>query len=164
MKKLNIAYIGVGTNLGDKLQNIRLAYQLIQNNIGIISRKSNLYKTPPWGFESTEEFYNSVIKVDTYLEPEHLLDELQKIEMQLGKKQTFTIGYSSRLIDLDIIDFNNKIIDTNRLSIPHSHLAERNFVLAPLFDVCPKWIHPKSKKSIHQLIEDLNIPITKVVY
>ncbi len=152
MRKLNIVYIGIGTNLGDKLNNIQLAYQHIQSEIGVISRKSNIYKTPPWGFESTEEFYNSVIKVNTFLEPEALLDELQKIEVHLGKRQTYSIGYSSRLIDLDIIDFNNKVIDTNRLSIPHSHLTERSFVLLPLFDVSPSWTHPKTKKTIQQLI------------
>jgi len=108
MTKLNITYIGVGTNLGDKLKNIRSAYQLIQSNIGVISKKSDIYKTPPWGFASTEEFYNSVIEVKTFLEPELLLDELQKIETLLGKKQSYSIGYSSRLIDLDIIDLTIK--------------------------------------------------------
>ena len=164
MKKLNIVYIGVGTNLGDKLNNIYLAYQLIQKKIGVISRKSNIYKSPPWGFDSTEEFYNSVIKINTYLDPEALLDALQEIEIKLGKKPTYKIGYSSRLIDLDIIDFNSQIIDSKRLSIPHSHLTERNFVLTPLFDVCPEWIHPKSKKHIQNLIETINNPITKVDY
>jgi 2-amino-4-hydroxy-6-hydroxymethyldihydropteridine diphosphokinase len=164
MKKLNITYIGIGTNLGNKPNNIRLAYQYIQLNIGNITRKSKIYKSPPWGFESTEDFYNSVIEVNTILEPELLLDELQKIEKLLGKKQTFNIGYSSRLIDLDIIDFNNKIIDTERLSIPHSHLTERNFVLYPLFDVCPNWIHPKQKTSISELIKKINNPIATVDY
>jgi len=162
MKKLNIVYIGIGTNLGNKLNNIHLAYQLIQSNVGVISKKSNIYKSPPWGFESTEEFYNSVIKVSTFLEPELLLNELQKIETLLGKKQTYNIGYSSRLIDLDIIDFNNEIIDSKRLSIPHSHLAERNFVLYPLYDVCPNWIHPESKKTILELIKKIDNPILKV--
>lgn len=160
MKKLNITYIGIGTNLGNKLNNIQLAYNHIQLTIGEITNKSNIYKTPPWGFESTEEFYNSVIEVRTYLEPELLLDELQKIEIALGKKQTYKIGYSSRLIDLDIIDFNEKIINTKRLSIPHSHLAERNFVLFPLFDVCPNWVHPKTKKTIAELIKKNDNPIT----
>jgi deoxyguanosine kinase len=164
MKKLNIAYIGIGTNLGNKLNNIRLAYEHIQLCIGNIITKSNIYKTPPWGFESTEEFYNSVIEVHTLLEPELLLDELQNIENLLGKKQTFNIGYSSRLIDLDIIDFNKKIIDSKRLSIPHSHLTERNFVLYPLFDVCPNWAHPKSKIPILELIKKNDNPIAIVDY
>jgi len=164
MTKLNITYIGIGTNLGDKLKNIHSAYHFIQSKIGVISKKSDIYKTPPWGFASTEEFYNSVIEVKTFLEPEILLDELQKIEILLGKKQSYKIGYSSRVIDLDIIDFNNKIINSNRLSIPHSHLAERNFVLYPLADVCPNWNHPKTNKTISQLIKRINNPITKVVY
>ena len=150
---LNTVYIGVGTNLGDKLNNIRMAYQMIQSSVGDITRKSFIYKTPPWGFESKEDFNNSVIEVKTKLDSIQLLDELQSIEKALGKKQAYQIGYASRLIDLDIIDFNGEIIDNKRLSIPHSHLSDRNFVLFPLFDVCPKWVHPKTKKSISKLIK-----------
>ena len=164
MRKLNIVYIGIGTNLGNKFNNIRLAYQAIQSNIGVISRKSNIYKTPSWGFESTEDFYNSVIKVHTFLEPIPLLDELQKIEEQLGKTQTYKIGYSSRLIDLDIIDYNNIIIDNNRLNIPHAHLSERNFVLLPLLDIYPDWTHPKTNKTALELFKKINNAISKIYY
>lgn len=162
MKKLNTVYIGVGTNLGDKLNNIHLAYQAIQSHIGDITGKSFIYKTPPWGFHSTEDFYNSVIKVKTTLPPMDLLDQLQVIEKSLGKTPTYTIGYSSRLIDLDIIDYNNEIIENNRLSIPHSHIADRNFVIFPLYDVCPNWVHPKTNKPILALKKEIDKTISKV--
>ena len=165
MKKLNSVYVGVGTNLGDKLNNIQLAYKLIQSEIGEIVRKSHVYKTPPWGFESDEYFYNSVIEIKTFFDPEKLLNKLQSIERVLGKKQKFKIGYSSRLIDLDIIDFNNQIIDSKRLTIPHSHVSKRNFVLYPLKDVCPNWIHPITKRTIQELLNLINedVMIEKVV-
>ena len=163
--KLNTVYIGVGTNLGDKLSNIRMAYVLIQTSVGEITRKSFIYKTPPWGFKSTAFFYNSVIEVKTFLSSDFLLDALQKIEKKLGKSQELKIGYASRLIDLDIIDFNNQIIDTKRLTVPHSHLSNRNFVLYPLQDVCSNWKHPKSKKKIDELIKllDADNSITRVI-
>lgn len=156
MSKLSYLYIGLGSNLGDKLKNIHLACDLIQSKIGDIKLKSHIYKSPPWGFESKDEFYNSVILVYTKLSPSHLLMEIKKIERFLGRDNSYKIGYSSRLIDIDIIDYNGVLFENDLLSIPHPHLHSRNFVLYPLYDINNEWIHPINGKSISLLIQELN--------
>lgn len=156
MSKLNYSYIGLGSNLGNKLENIHLAYILIQKKIGNICGKSSIYQTPPWGFDSKDDFYNSVILIETKLGAQELLTQLKLIESELGRDATLKIGYSSRVIDLDIIDFNNEIISRNDLVVPHPHIEKRNFVLYPLQEINSKWIHPKNNMTIENLIDYLN--------
>lgn len=156
MTALKKVYLGLGANLGDKLSNIHQAYEWIEKTIGLIVTKSSIYKSPPWGFDSKDDFYNSVILVETALEVNELLDNIQWIEKQLGKSSSFTIGYQSRIIDIDILDYNQEVITTQRLHLPHSHMEQRAFVLFPLKEVNSHWHHPISKHSINQLIKDFS--------
>tara|TARA_B100000809_G_scaffold255813_1_gene294901 strand:+ start:564 stop:1064 length:501 start_codon:yes stop_codon:yes gene_type:complete len=166
MSKLNYLYLGLGSNLGDKLNNIHLAYCLIQKKIGVICRKSFVYKTPPWGFDSEEYFFNSVILVKSNLTANDVLAKIKWIEARLGRETSYTIGYSSRIIDIDILDFNNDVNETESLILPHPHIEKRSFVLYPLQDVNSKWVHPKSNSSLENLITNLdkNTEISRVIF
>ena len=131
MSKLNYLYLGLGSNLGDKRENINLAYLHIQEKIGNIFRKSSIYETPPWGFQSEDVFYNTVIFLETELTAQQVLEKIQEIEKELGRVKDFKIGYSSRVIDIDILDYNNMILEKPQLVLPHPHIEERNFVFYP---------------------------------
>lgn len=156
MSKLNYLYLGLGSNLGDKRENINLAYGHIQEKIGNICRKSAIYETPPWGFQSEDVFYNTVIFLETELTAEQVLEKIQEIEKELGRVKDFKIGYSSRVIDIDILDYNNMILEKPQLVLPHPHIEKRNFVLYPMRDIAENWQHPKSRINIDQLIENLD--------
>lgn len=156
MSKLNYLYLGLGSNLGDKRENINLAYLHIQEKIGNIFRKSAIYETPPWGFQSEDVFYNTVIFLETELTAEQVLEKIQEIEKELGRVKDFKIGYSSRVIDIDILDYNNMILEKPQLVLPHPHIEKRNFVLYPMRDIAENWQHPKSRINIDQLIENLD--------
>ena len=157
MKQLHKVYIAVGTNLGDKYQNIYDAYKLIQNQIGNITSKSHIYITKPWGFNSTSDFYNSVIEVYTYKTPKDLLTALKHIENKMGRKPKMGNQYESRVIDLDILSFEDIIINSEELTIPHPHIEKRNFVYYPFLDVCLNWINPKTKVYLKTINKDENI-------
>ena len=153
MTKFKYAYIGIGTNLGDKCKNIEDAIDLMEQCIGPVMAGSKLYKTPPWGFNSEGDFLNGVIKINTILEPLILLKKLKVIEQKMGRDLGPKIGYQSRIIDLDILDYNGQMFFNHSLSVPHPLLTERNFVLMPLNDIDPNWKHPTTKLVVSQLIE-----------
>jgi 2-amino-4-hydroxy-6-hydroxymethyldihydropteridine diphosphokinase len=148
MKQLHKVYIGVGTNLGDKYQNIYNAYKHIQTKIGNITSKSSIYVSEPWGFESTEIFLNSVIEIYTDLSPTDLLNKLKKIEIEVGRKKKKSNQYESRIIDLDIILYNNLVMKTEELTIPHPFFEQRDFVYIPLIEINKKIVNPKTKKQL----------------
>ncbi len=149
---LNKVYIGVGTNLGDKPANIERAYQLIGQYIGDVLKKSSMYTSEPWGFVSENDFINTMIIVNTDKSQMSVLEQLKMIESEMGRVQRKTEVYESRIIDLDIIAFNQEIFEQNELIIPHQHLQNRNFVLEPLNEIDNEWVHPVSGKSISDLI------------
>jgi 2-amino-4-hydroxy-6-hydroxymethyldihydropteridine diphosphokinase len=142
-------YLGIGTNEGNKLSNIETSLANISDSIGIISKKSSLYETKAWGIEDQENFINLAIEVKTQLFPLQLIDALLGIETEMGRKRD--IKWASRIIDIDILFFENYRINTSNLTIPHQYITIRNFVLAPLLDICPEFIHPTLKKTIKQL-------------
>jgi 2-amino-4-hydroxy-6-hydroxymethyldihydropteridine diphosphokinase len=146
-------YIALGTNLGDRLTNLRAAIESMPPEI-ILLAESHVYETPPWGYENQPAFLNMVIKAETGLEPESLLAYLKQLEVELGREQNFRWG--PRLIDLDILFFDDLVIDTPPLVIPHPRLHERPFVLVPLMDIAPDFIHPVSQRSASDLLADLN--------
>ncbi len=154
-------YLGVGTNLGDRKSNILSAYEQIEKRIGFIKKKSSLYITPPWGYVSDKEFFNSVILIETDLYPKELLISLKNIENELGrinstsKKNSSTNKnrYIDRIIDVDILDIEGIQLTSEQLIIPHEKLIDRKFVLFPLKEIAPTWSHPKLKLSINQLIK-----------
>lgn len=150
-------YIGLGTNLGDKESNLSHAYKEIENRVGKIVRRSSHYKTEPWGFETENEFINSVILIETDLSPTALLDQLQQIEKYLGRKNKTTDHYESRIIDLDILDYMGQIIDFDELQLPHPEMQKRDFVLVPLAELDPEWRHPILNKTARELSEVLSV-------
>lgn len=149
-------FIGLGTNVGDKLANLRAALSAIREVIKI-EKMSSVYKTEPWGYLDQDDFNNMVIEVDTELTPDELLTFLKNTENDLGRKETFR--YGPRVIDMDILFYNDLILETERLSIPHPRMVERAFVLAPLNEIAPQAIHPILGLSIQQLAERVDLSV-----
>lgn len=143
----------MGTNLGDKLSNIHMAYTLLEKRVGVIKGKSSVYSTPAWGFESDNRFYNTVIYIETKLSVQMLLIEIKAIERFLGREIKLSEGYTDRIIDLDILDYNNEVLTEEDLAVPHEKMHERNFVLMPLAEIAPNWIHPVLKISAKKLVQ-----------
>ncbi|MBK9191402.1 MAG: 2-amino-4-hydroxy-6-hydroxymethyldihydropteridine diphosphokinase [Crocinitomicaceae bacterium] len=145
-------YIGLGSNLGDRLANIENAINLIKDAGFNIIRKSSVYVSPPWGFEAKLDFYNAVLEIQTNLGVLELLNLLKQIEVRLGRKSKSAGIYESRLIDLDIIDFHGKVLQTDTIQIPHPRMDQRLFVLVPLSEIAPEWTHPLSGLGIKELL------------
>lgn len=146
-------YIALGTNLGDRPANLRAALRALPTAVTIIE-ESPVYETPPWGYKDQPAFLNMVIKAETDLEPESLLKYLKQLEAELGREQNFRWG--PRLIDLDILFYDDLAIDTPPLVIPHPRLHERAFVLVPLMDIAPNFVHPKIQKQINELASEID--------
>lgn len=145
-------FIGFGSNLGDKLVNIKIAINLINNELGSIVRQSSLYESEPWGFDSSEMFVNGVLEIRTKFSAELLLVGLKKIESDLGRKEKTTTVYTDRLIDLDILYYGDKIITMNGLEIPHPRIYDRRFVLEPMVEIAPNFIDIRVHKSMKELL------------
>lgn len=142
-------YLSLGGNLGDRLSNLTKAIQLIKERIGEVLQESAIYETKAWGDTNQPDYLNLVLAVKTNLEPEELLDETQRIENELGRKRREKWG--ARTIDIDILFINQLIINTERLKVPHPLMSERKFVLLPLEEIAPEFIHPIFKTSIKTL-------------
>jgi len=148
------AYIGLGSNLGDKLQHCENAIsQILKVDGHKLLARSSLYQTEPVGYTSQDWFVNGVIKIGTDLEASELLRTLKVIESQVGRTETFRWG--PRTIDLDILFFDDSKIHTEDLQIPHPLIQDRQFVLVPLAEIDPSFIHPVLKKTIQELLGDL---------
>lgn len=145
-------YLGIGSNKGNKEKNIRTAINLISDMIGIIQKISNFYLTEPWGFISNKDFLNCVVLIDTKLLPDKLLKQISEIEKQL-KRIRKSSSYEDRTIDIDILFYENEIIKSENLIIPHPKLQERLFVLMPMNDISPEFIHPIYNQTISELLE-----------
>ena len=143
-----ICFLGLGTNLGDKQINLLKAIASIAEKIGIFSAISSVYETEPWGYASCNQFLNQVVCVDTLLSPQEILEESQKIELQIGRSEKTEKCYQDRLIDIDLLFYGNLIIETNELTLPHPLLHQRDFVLKGLNEIAPDFIHPKLKCKI----------------
>ena len=152
--KEHIVYLALGTNLGDRLANLKQAIAALTPQLEV-KAKSQVYETPPWGFEDQPKFLNQVIKANTYLDPEPLLKHLKRLEVALGRKESFPNG--PRLIDLDILFYDDLVIDKPSIVIPHPRLQERGFVLVPLMEIAPNLVHPVSKKSVREMAEICNM-------
>ncbi len=150
----HIAYIGFGSNLGDKIAYCEKAITEILNldNHRLLA-KSSFYKTQPVGYRSQDWFVNGIIKLETDLEPLDLLQSLKEIESRLGRTETFHGG--PREIDLDLLLYEDRIIQTDNLQIPHPRIQERQFVLIPLAEIDPNLIHPVLKKSVQKLLREI---------
>ena len=151
---MSIVYLALGTNLNDRSANLRAAIEALPSKINVIA-ESKVYETPPWGYENQPAFLNMAVKCETNLEPESLLKRLKQLEVQLGREQSFRWG--PRLIDIDILFYNDLILKSESLTIPHPRLHERAFVLVPLADIAPDFIHPVLKKTIKELLAGVNM-------
>lgn len=136
MRKEHVAYLALGTNLGDKERNITEAYQRIEGKVGRIERKSSLYHSKPWGFTSRNDFVNTVICCSTNLTPRQLLEATQSIERDMGRTVKSKCGeYQDRIIDIDIILYDKMTVEEPDLHIPHPLMKERLFVMIPLEEI-----------------------------
>jgi 2-amino-4-hydroxy-6-hydroxymethyldihydropteridine diphosphokinase len=142
------AYLSLGTNIGDRLANLRTAVSSLAPSV-MVQAQSSIYETEPWGYSEQPTFLNQVIKCDTELTPQELLEFLKKIEVSMGRQETFRFG--PRLIDLDILFYDHVKLDTPTLIIPHPRIAERAFVLVPLVEIAPDLSLPGGDATIQQL-------------
>lgn len=152
----HLTYLSLGANLGPKEENLHAAIKMIQEQVGDIVLRSAFYVTAPWGFQSGNEFLNAVVAVSTKLTPIQLLDKTQHIECALGRVHKTLCGvYSDRMIDIDILSFDQLTIQTERLVLPHPLLHLRKFVLEPLCEIAPDWVHPVLGKRADVLLSAL---------
>jgi 2-amino-4-hydroxy-6-hydroxymethyldihydropteridine diphosphokinase len=148
MKKV---YLLLGSNMGDSQAQLNKAKSFIKKQAGKISRESSLYRTAAWGNTEQPDFLNQVIVITTKLEPNILLETILDIEKNMGRIRT--IKNAPRIIDIDIIFYEKEIINEKNLTIPHPLMQERNFVLYPMNELSPQFVHPILKKSMHQLLK-----------
>lgn len=150
MSKQQKVVLSLGSNIGNRLENIQNCIQLIHENIGLVLRVSKLYETPAWGFES-DDFYNCALLVHTSFSAEKILKKIATIEKELGRFRKRTDLYEARVIDIDIVMIENLIVQTDHLQVPHPQMQFRKFVLLPLLDLKIDYNHPVLHQSIEQL-------------
>jgi len=152
--EINCSFIGLGSNIESRKENLNNACLYIKKHIGNIINFSKIYETEPWGNKNQKKFLNQVIEVKTKLTPLKLLKKCKEIEIKLGRVSSKKWG--KRLIDLDILYFNKNIINTNKLIIPHQYIHKRKFVLTPLNDIDKDYLHPKLGLSNNALLKKCN--------
>ena len=147
-----MVYLKLGTNLGDKEQNLRMSVKKIEERIGNVVSLSAFYATAPWGFSSENSFLNAAVCVETTLLPLQVLEETQRIERELGRTEKSVNGlYADRLIDIDLLLYDDRVMDAERLILPHPLMTERRFVMEPLSEIAPDVVHPVLHKTMKEL-------------
>ena len=147
-----IAYLALGTNIGNKRRNMITAAALLAERVGDVLALSAFYETEPWGFQSENTFLNAALQLDTSLSPLELLKATQEIEIEMGRTQKSNGAYHDRIIDIDILLYDNLVLQTPELTLPHPLMHERLFVMEPLAEIAPNVIHPVFKKPVISLL------------
>ena len=152
MKIQKKVILSLGSNQGNRLENIEMCIQLIHNKIGLVLRVSKLYETPSWGFES-DAFYNCAVLIHSSFSAEKILRKISSIEKEMGRTRKKGVGYEARLIDVDIVAVEDQVITSEHLVVPHPFMQDRRFVLQPIMDLhLDDWLHPVLKKTVRQLL------------
>lgn len=146
-------YLGIGGNIGNKQKNFEKVYLLVKNKLGKIELASSIYETPPWGFQSKDNFWNQIIQIETQKTPEELLSIIHEIEDAFGRIRGKT-QFSSRKMDIDILYFDDIFIESNKLIIPHPRIHQRKFVLVPLTEIAPDFKHPLLRMTNIEMLEN----------
>lgn len=147
-----IAYLALGTNIGNKRRNMITAAALLAERVGDVLALSGFYETEPWGFQSDNTFLNAALQLETGLSPLELLKATQEIELEMGRTQKSNGAYHDRIIDIDILLYDDLILQTPELTLPHPLMHERQFVMEPLAEIAPNVIHPVFKKPVVSLM------------
>jgi 2-amino-4-hydroxy-6-hydroxymethyldihydropteridine diphosphokinase len=160
-----IVYLSLGSNLGDRLGYVQQAASIIgtTNDIQIVST-SSFYETEPWQMDSPNWFVNAIVQISTSLTPEELLIVIKRIEGQLGREQSGVRPYTDRTIDIDILFYDDKIINTADLVIPHKFFHRRACMLVPMLEIAQDFVHPLLRKSVSDLYDELDDPEQVVLY
>lgn len=150
----HLVYLALGANLGDRLSNLRAAIRSLPPKVHVLA-ESRVYETPPWGYTKQPPFLNMAIQAETDLAPAALLSYLKHIEAQIGREES--VHWGPRLIDLDILFYDDLTLNSPELVIPHPHLHERGFVLVPLADLAPDLEHPRLRRRIRDLLATVDL-------
>ncbi len=149
---MNEVYLGIGGNLGNRLQNIRIAINLISERIALPEKTSSVFMSEPWGFQHAKYFTNAVVKLSTTKSEDEIFKITTGIELEM-KRVRSNSGYQGRTMDIDILFYGNKIIESKALAVPHPKIQERLFVLMPMAEIAGDFIHPVFNKTINELLE-----------
>jgi len=150
---MNTAYLLLGSNEGNRMEWLEQCLQQLEN-FGTVAQRSHIYQTAAWGLEEQPDFLNMAVEVQTILSPKDLLKAIQQIETNLGRQRSLKWG--QRTLDIDILFYNDAIIDLPDLKVPHPFLQERRFALVPLNDIAPTFMHPVLKKTVGELLNECN--------
>ena len=151
---MNVTYLCLGGNIGDREKALNLALSKINNKVGNITVQSSIYETEAWGVENQQAYLNQCIKVETHYSALELIDELLFIEKELGRERSISETYQPRTIDIDILFFNQEVINQTKLLVPHPRLQLRKFVLIPLNEIASNYLHPILNKTIFSLLSE----------